>query len=767
MNKKNIIQKKHYWHQFFLIFVFILFYFIFFGNVSQAATVRLITRETYTDWDNNKVVVGDISGSTIYFGTAGHVDVPGTYYDISGLTAGLTLDNNNFPGWFPIDARHSSVTSGLTTKTYSVSNQLSSITPTSDFWPTVYYLDLVLNLAQGLKIYVKDTSGNSIQDFTLHYGAWSAPYTNTGGELTIDDLVPGVYPVYISADGYTDSDTHNVDLDSSPFYVLEYFFLNQNTGSLKGHIRDTDGNPLGGADLCYGATPLGFTTDASGYYDVANVTVGTYTNISACGITGMADDNPPVNITIIANTSVTQDFVMHYTSMSAVWLSPSDNSSYASSENLDFQVKVNINFDLPNTCLYFLIDGTSVCNACGDIKADVTKDFSCSKSLAAYSTGNHTVEVNFNIDGGAQQGLFVNGDARNIDISLLNSSIRGMVYSCNKGPDNLWILVFGLDDANVYHNGAGPDITSLGNYQIDNLSPLTNYNLVAKKSGYQDSDIQSVQTAANGSVTADTICLQTLSGAILGDIQTSSGIKQDNVSLTIDGVDSGTTATYAISGQPGVFVISDLSTGAHTMKFSKTIFGSLYTSPTYNIDVVTNSTKTYNFTLYPPAPPASTFNIQSFSSDLSSGSAPLTVTYTTVIDPSSTASTPTYYTPDCGSGFITPSVLSSNDSQHIFSCSYDTEGTYTASISARRETYTVSRTKNISVSSPFVDIGLKIYDGNDNIAIACEPSGTLTSPLRIRKNGITYGISLVDLSDSKASKIRVRTPSGTKALMKY
>jgi hypothetical protein len=73
-----------------------------------------------------------------------------------------------------------------------------------------------------------------------------------------------------------------------------------------------------------------------------------------------------------------------------------------------------------------------------------------------------------------------------------------------------------------------------------------------------------------------------------------------------------------------------------------------------------------------------------------------------------------------------------------------------------------------TVSSPsYIDIGLRVYDGSSKISIACEPQGTLTSPLRIAKNGIIYGIVLVDPYDSNASCIRINTSSGIKAMRKY
>jgi len=67
----------------------------------------------------------------------------------------------------------------------------------------------------------------------------------------------------------------------------------------------------------------------------------------------------------------------------------------------------------------------------------------------------------------------------------------------------------------------------------------------------------------------------------------------------------------------------------------------------------------------------------------------------------------------------------------------------------------------------YIDCGLRIRNGIQTIFIACEPAGTLTSPLWIRKGATTYGIPLVGTSDSSASAIRINTSSGIKALRKY
>ncbi|MDH5661641.1 MAG: hypothetical protein OEY92_01460 [Elusimicrobiota bacterium] len=75
--------------------------------------------------------------------------------------------------------------------------------------------------------------------------------------------------------------------------------------------------------------------------------------------------------------------------------------------------------------------------------------------------------------------------------------------------------------------------------------------------------------------------------------------------------------------------------------------------------------------------------------------------------------------------------------------------------------------EEISAEKGFLDIGLRVYNGTEIVYIAAEPAGTLTSSLRIAKNGVIYGIVLVDPGDANDSGLRIQTSSGIKALRKY
>ncbi len=100
----------------------------------------------------------------------------------------------------------------------------------------------------------------------------------------------------------------------------------------------------------------------------------------------------------------------------------------------------------------------------------------------------------------------------------------------------------------------------------------------------------------------------------------------------------------------------------------------------------------------------------------------------------------------------------------------DTSGLYIAGTqgcsNSGNVTWRIEKRGAYAVSS-YIDCGLRISNGSNVLAFACEPSGALTSQLRIYKNGTTYGVVLVDPSDPNASGVRIPTSSGVKALRKY
>lgn len=76
-----------------------------------------------------------------------------------------------------------------------------------------------------------------------------------------------------------------------------------------------------------------------------------------------------------------------------------------------------------------------------------------------------------------------------------------------------------------------------------------------------------------------------------------------------------------------------------------------------------------------------------------------------------------------------------------------------------------------TANADFVDIGFRVKEAGtvSPTAIAIESVGTVPmSPLRIAKNGVVYGIALVDPSDINATKALIRLAGNvTKALRKF
>ncbi len=78
-----------------------------------------------------------------------------------------------------------------------------------------------------------------------------------------------------------------------------------------------------------------------------------------------------------------------------------------------------------------------------------------------------------------------------------------------------------------------------------------------------------------------------------------------------------------------------------------------------------------------------------------------------------------------------------------------------------------------AVPETYIDIGLRVFNGNRVVAIACETSAGTTSPLRVAKDTDDddtpeiFGVALVEPGDSAESGVRIQTSSGIKALREF
>ncbi len=159
--------------------------------------------------------------------------------------------------------------------------------------------------------------------------------------------------------------------------------------------------------------------------------------------------------------------------------------------------------------------------------------------------------------------------------------------------------------------------------------------------------------------------------------------------------------------------------------------------------------------------------------------------YTQNDDGGSTQNTYRILNLDCGDGVTTTSWYWNNGSNLrqpdniMMNCS-DTFSAYVASLCPggaveNVDTLFCSDHANyfnanafFSCNAPttnYIDIGLRIKQADGTVAhIAIEPTTAQTSPLKIAKNGVKYTVALVPINDVNATKARVNTPTGIKAL---
>ena len=100
-------------------------------------------------------------------------------------------------------------------------------------------------------------------------------------------------------------------------------------------------------------------------------------------------------------------------------------------------------------------------------------------------------------------------------------------------------------------------------------------------------------------------------------------------------------------------------------------------------------------------------------------------------------------------------------------CPYST---YYFSVYAGDRAYNFPVPSNIAAvkDSRSLDCGLRIFDGNAVVSLACEFPPSANSQLRIYKSGNVYGVILFDAdSPCEVSKLRIQTPAGIKAVKKY
>lgn len=78
----------------------------------------------------------------------------------------------------------------------------------------------------------------------------------------------------------------------------------------------------------------------------------------------------------------------------------------------------------------------------------------------------------------------------------------------------------------------------------------------------------------------------------------------------------------------------------------------------------------------------------------------------------------------------------------------------------------VADTGNHVIRKGVPDSGVRAFDGTEIIRFAPDPPGKPTSSIRISVKGVSHGVALTEVDAAEASKFRIQTPAGVKALKK-
>lgn len=615
-----------------------------------------------------------------------------------------------------------------------------------DGWTT--RVNIYLTAKNGsVKFYTYNCTDNSaIGNATVHYESYTVN-TNNNGYYTLNGVYPGVFRyLYASKNGYSNSDAKLVKISSERLSNLS-LCLKPSVGSVTGRVT-VCGSPSQGiakADMLYkGNLLVNDLTDNNGYYTFKKVAAGTYNNISFGGVSGF-HNSASQTVVVKPNTTTIANFCLNpnFNSLGYSWF-PADGTNYygfLGTINYKFFINNSTLFTYKNATVKFLYEGTVVSTITKDVNMLKTTEFDYDYLSFIKFPGSHKI--------GAQvywNGSQILSEERTINVKTLGGGfLSGQVTDCKDKTK--------ISSARVTQGTNFVNTNSSGIYSM--RLPVGTYNGVyASKTGYEDSVSQSVSIKANTTTNAN-FCMNKQTGSLIVRVLDRSNHPVNNASIFWDDPSAGANNIFLGKTNANGFISGvNLPVGTY-----HGIYASIGTnkSTKETVTINANSTTRLNLIVSPPSS-TPTLNV-SFNANPSLGKAPLNVKLTTSVG-GTAVGVITYSNQHCGSGGTI-----SNINGGSFNCLYNSPGNYTAGIRVQREGITKTATNNITVSgNSYLDIGLRYYDGSKIVGIAAEKA--LSSPLRIYKNGKIYGIALVNINDPKASKIRVKTLGGIKALRK-
>lgn len=126
---------------------------------------------------------------------------------------------------------------------------------------------------------VKDKDGKTVKDVTITTDpATSESKTDTDGVFAIIDVKAGTYKIKGNKDGYAEAVKESVVVEGGKRTEIEMtLYPTTQPGSIKGKVTKSDGTGIEGVTITTTPATTTKTTDASGNYEITDVTAGDYT----------------------------------------------------------------------------------------------------------------------------------------------------------------------------------------------------------------------------------------------------------------------------------------------------------------------------------------------------------------------------------------------------------------------------------------------------------------------------------------------------------
>jgi phosphatidylinositol-3-phosphatase len=402
---------------------------------------------------------------------------------------------------------------------------------------------------------VTDSStGAAIAGATVSYSGGSTT-TDSSGNYTLSNVVPGTYTVTASATGHA-SRSSTVSVTSGNTATLNFQLTPTVPGAITGQVTDSaTGAAIAGATVSYSGGST--TTDSSGNYTLSNVAPGSYTvTASAAGHTSRSS-----TVSVTSGNTATLNFQLTPVNNTPGAITGQVTDSSTGAAIVGATVSYSGGSTTTNSTGSYML--SNVAPGTYTVTASATGYTSLSSTVSV--TSGNTATVNFQLNP-----LPVNTPG----------TIKGRVTNITTGG--------AVSGATVSFSGGSTTADSSGNYSFSNVTPGT-YSVTATHTGYFAVTHSAV--LASGATVTLNFAMAT-GGKIAGTVTNSSGAAIAGAAVSLTGGSISTTVNTTTNSNGG-YNSNWMPVGSYTVTVSASGHATQNKTATAN----TGATTTLNFTL--------------------------------------------------------------------------------------------------------------------------------------------------------------------------